>query len=85
MSQYKEYARLCEQLDWVKTRIKKVRCIIDIPKQHLETDAIRSFRKKMLYELTQRQLRLEKELNELVDDVSLEDSNIYEFIYGCSP
>lgn len=85
MSKVNEYDRLCKQLDWVKTRIKKVKYIMDIPEQHLESMTIRAFRERMLVELTQRQLQLEKELDELVDDISLEDSNIYEFICGCSP
>ena len=86
MNQAQEYARLNSQLEWVKTRIKKVQCIIDIPNQlHIKSDEIKVLREKMLDTLTTRRDQLERQINDLVDDVSLEDSNICEFIYGYSP
>jgi hypothetical protein len=82
MNQVKEYARLREQLEWVKTRIRKVRLIMNLEIRDINPEVMQSFRKKLLTELENHEAQLEEELNDLVDDVSLDEEALSEALIG---
>lgn len=85
MNLTEEYTRITGRLEWVKSRIAKVRAIMNWPDQHLESDSIKAYREKVLRELTLYQQQLEFELEDLIDDIRLERADICLLIYGHSP